>query len=154
MEELIIFLHKEKLDVSLLLFRTREKYTAWDVTEGLCVWTRLCVSQVAVTFAVGSEVGLQSSSDFSQMGKPFLMGTVALGKLQLCAIKLTVFLFFVFFFLSLCLCGPFPVCCTAKDVEANDGLTFHSSCYQNWNFITWTDLLRNEKTSCLNGLQV
>ncbi|KAK1896906.1 Pyrophosphoryl-undecaprenol N-acetylglucosamine transferase, partial [Dissostichus eleginoides] len=35
--------------------------------------------KVAVTFAVGSEVGLQSSSDFSQMGKPFLMGTVALG---------------------------------------------------------------------------
>ncbi|KAI4828648.1 hypothetical protein KUCAC02_022727, partial [Chaenocephalus aceratus] len=37
------------------------------------------VEPVAVTFAVGSEVGLQSSSDFSQMGKPFLMGTVALG---------------------------------------------------------------------------
>ncbi|CAL8395635.1 unnamed protein product [Boreogadus saida] len=34
---------------------------------------------VAVTFVVGSEVGLQSSADFSQMGKPFLMGTVALG---------------------------------------------------------------------------
>lgn len=59
------------------------------------VCIRLCVSQVAVTFAVGSEVGLQSSSDFSQMGKPFLMGTVALGKLQLCAIKLTFFLFFL-----------------------------------------------------------
>lgn len=57
----------------------------------MCI--RLCVSQVAVTFAVGSEVGLQSSSDFSQMGKPFLMGTVALGKLQLCAIKLTFFIF-------------------------------------------------------------
>ncbi|XP_067454042.1 uncharacterized protein si:ch211-51h4.2 isoform X1 [Thunnus thynnus] len=39
----------------------------------------LLVVTVAVTFAVGSEVGLQSSSDFSQMGKPFLMGTVALG---------------------------------------------------------------------------
>lgn len=42
--------------------------------------TNLPVSQVAVTFAVGSEVGLQSSSDFGQMGKPFLMGTVALGE--------------------------------------------------------------------------
>ncbi|XP_062250778.1 uncharacterized protein si:ch211-51h4.2 [Platichthys flesus] len=39
----------------------------------------LLMVTVAVTFAVGSEVGLQSSSDFSQMGKPFLMGTVALG---------------------------------------------------------------------------
>ncbi|XP_039462576.1 uncharacterized protein si:ch211-51h4.2 isoform X3 [Oreochromis aureus] len=38
----------------------------------------LLIVTVAVTFAVGSEVGLQSSSDFSQMGKPFLMGTVAL----------------------------------------------------------------------------
>lgn len=35
---------------------------------------------MAVTFAVGSEVGLESSSDFGQMGKPFLMGTVALGE--------------------------------------------------------------------------
>ncbi|XP_039984569.1 uncharacterized protein si:ch211-51h4.2 [Xiphias gladius] len=39
----------------------------------------LLIVTVAVTFAVGSEVGLQSSNDFSQMGKPFLMGTVALG---------------------------------------------------------------------------
>ncbi|XP_038131434.1 uncharacterized protein LOC119776876 [Cyprinodon tularosa] len=39
----------------------------------------LLIVTVVVTFAVGSEVGLQSSSDFSQMGKPFLMGTVALG---------------------------------------------------------------------------
>ncbi|XP_034438052.1 uncharacterized protein si:ch211-51h4.2 [Hippoglossus hippoglossus] len=39
----------------------------------------LLMVTVAVTFAVGSEVGLQSSNDFSQMGKPFLMGTVALG---------------------------------------------------------------------------
>ncbi|XP_036969595.1 uncharacterized protein si:ch211-51h4.2 isoform X2 [Acanthopagrus latus] len=39
----------------------------------------LLIVTVAVTFAVGSEVGLQSSSDFRQMGKPFLMGTVALG---------------------------------------------------------------------------
>ncbi|XP_034071904.1 uncharacterized protein si:ch211-51h4.2 isoform X2 [Gymnodraco acuticeps] len=39
----------------------------------------LLIVTVAVTFAVGSEVGLQSSSDFTQMGKPFLMGTVALG---------------------------------------------------------------------------
>ncbi|XP_029988009.1 uncharacterized protein LOC115417931 [Sphaeramia orbicularis] len=39
----------------------------------------LLIVTVAVTFAVGSEVGLHSSSDFSQMGKPFLMGTVALG---------------------------------------------------------------------------
>ncbi|XP_038572758.1 uncharacterized protein si:ch211-51h4.2 isoform X2 [Micropterus salmoides] len=39
----------------------------------------MLIVTVAVTFAVGSEVGLQSSSDFSQMGKPFLMGTVALG---------------------------------------------------------------------------
>lgn len=45
----------------------------------VCVCVSLC-SQVAVTFAVGSEVGLQSSSDFRQMGKPFLMGTVALGE--------------------------------------------------------------------------
>ncbi|XP_035508667.1 uncharacterized protein LOC118321455 [Morone saxatilis] len=43
----------------------------------------LLIVTVAVTFAVGSEVGLQSSSDFSQMGKPFLMGTVALGENQL-----------------------------------------------------------------------
>lgn len=46
--------------------------------------SRVCVCvnapQVAVTFVVGSEVGQQSSSDFSQMGKPFLMGTVALGE--------------------------------------------------------------------------
>ncbi|XP_034036743.1 uncharacterized protein LOC117519560 [Thalassophryne amazonica] len=39
----------------------------------------LLIVTVAVTFALGSEVGLQSTSDFSQMGKPFLMGTVALG---------------------------------------------------------------------------
>ncbi|KAK2836034.1 hypothetical protein Q5P01_016518 [Channa striata] len=39
----------------------------------------LLIVTVAVTFAVGTEVGLQSSSDFRQMGKPFLMGTVALG---------------------------------------------------------------------------
>ncbi|XP_035997508.1 uncharacterized protein si:ch211-51h4.2 isoform X2 [Fundulus heteroclitus] len=39
----------------------------------------LLIVTVVVTFAVGSEVGLQSSSDFTQMGKPFLMGTVALG---------------------------------------------------------------------------
>ncbi|KAG7280740.1 hypothetical protein CRUP_037670 [Coryphaenoides rupestris] len=39
----------------------------------------LLIVTVAVTFALGSEVGLQSSTDFSQMGKPFLMGTVALG---------------------------------------------------------------------------
>ncbi|CAL8307549.1 unnamed protein product [Lota lota] len=39
----------------------------------------LLIVTVSVTFAVGSEVGLQSSADFSQMGKPFLMGTVALG---------------------------------------------------------------------------
>ncbi|XP_030228807.1 uncharacterized protein si:ch211-51h4.2 [Gadus morhua] len=39
----------------------------------------LLIVTVAVTFVVGSEVGLQSSADFSQMGKPFLMGTVALG---------------------------------------------------------------------------
>ncbi|XP_026201755.1 uncharacterized protein si:ch211-51h4.2 isoform X2 [Anabas testudineus] len=39
----------------------------------------LLIVTVAVTFAVGSEVHLQSSSDFRQMGKPFLMGTVALG---------------------------------------------------------------------------
>ncbi|KAJ3599134.1 hypothetical protein NHX12_033097, partial [Muraenolepis orangiensis] len=39
----------------------------------------LLIVTVAVTFVVGSEVGLQSSTDFSQMGKPFLMGTVALG---------------------------------------------------------------------------
>lgn len=52
------------------------------VTGELCVC--VYVSQVAVTFAVGSEVHLQSSSDFRQMGKPFLMGTVALGKKHLC----------------------------------------------------------------------
>lgn len=39
----------------------------------------LLIVTVVVTFAVGSEVGLHSSSDFSQIGKPFLMGTVALG---------------------------------------------------------------------------
>lgn len=44
-----------------------------------------------MTFAVGSEVGLQSSSDFSQMGKPFLMGTVALGETQLCSSSLPFF---------------------------------------------------------------
>lgn len=49
----------------------------------LCGCVCMCMPQVAVTFAVGSEVGLQSSSDFSQMGKPFLMGTVALGKSDL-----------------------------------------------------------------------
>lgn len=64
-----------------------------------------------MTFAVGSEVGLQSSSDFSQMGKPFLMGTVALGKTGLSS------------FLSLCLCG-------FSFAEAAGGLTFQSSCYQ------------------------
>ena len=55
----------------------------------VCLHAYVCVSvcvfvslfQVAVTFVVGSEVGLQSSADFSQMGKPFLMGTVALGEL-------------------------------------------------------------------------
>ncbi|XP_024909985.1 uncharacterized protein LOC103376826 [Cynoglossus semilaevis] len=39
----------------------------------------LLIVTVAVTLAVGSEVGLESSSDFRHIGKPFLMGTVALG---------------------------------------------------------------------------
>ncbi|KAK6314064.1 hypothetical protein J4Q44_G00155230 [Coregonus suidteri] len=36
-------------------------------------------TRVAVTFAVGSEVQQETTNDFSQIGKPFLMGTVALG---------------------------------------------------------------------------
>lgn len=64
----------------------------------VCVWLCVCTrSQVAVTFAVGSEVGLQSSSDFRQMGKPFLMGTVALGEISALSI------FFFFSFVSFCL---------------------------------------------------
>lgn len=76
-----------------------------QIQNSLCVcvraWVRACVclrSQVAVTFAVGSEVGLQSSSDFRQMGKPFLMGTVALGE------KSALSIFFFFF-----LCVFFPL---------------------------------------------
>ncbi|KAL2089717.1 hypothetical protein ACEWY4_014405 [Coilia grayii] len=37
------------------------------------------VPKVAVTFVVGSEVQQETTNDFSQIGKPFLMGTVALG---------------------------------------------------------------------------
>ncbi|XP_048028134.1 uncharacterized protein si:ch211-51h4.2 isoform X2 [Megalobrama amblycephala] len=39
----------------------------------------LLVITVAVTFVVGSEVHQETTNDFSQIGKPFLMGTVALG---------------------------------------------------------------------------
>ncbi|XP_046892966.1 uncharacterized protein LOC124478657 [Hypomesus transpacificus] len=39
----------------------------------------MLIVTVAVTFAVGSEVHLKSTNDFRQIGKPFLMGTVALG---------------------------------------------------------------------------
>ncbi|XP_051768130.1 uncharacterized protein si:ch211-51h4.2 isoform X2 [Ctenopharyngodon idella] len=38
----------------------------------------LLVITVAVTFVVGSEVHQETTNDFSQIGKPFLMGTVAL----------------------------------------------------------------------------
>ncbi|XP_051957086.1 uncharacterized protein si:ch211-51h4.2 [Xyrauchen texanus] len=39
----------------------------------------LLVITVVVTFVVGSEVHLETTNDFTQIGKPFLMGTVALG---------------------------------------------------------------------------
>ncbi|XP_036410857.1 uncharacterized protein si:ch211-51h4.2 isoform X2 [Megalops cyprinoides] len=39
----------------------------------------LLIVTVAVTFTVGSEVHQEMTNDFSQIGKPFLMGTVALG---------------------------------------------------------------------------
>ncbi|XP_058257565.1 uncharacterized protein si:ch211-51h4.2 isoform X3 [Hemibagrus wyckioides] len=39
----------------------------------------LLIITVAVTFVVGSEVHQESKNDFTQIGKPFLMGTVALG---------------------------------------------------------------------------
>ncbi|XP_058846174.1 uncharacterized protein si:ch211-51h4.2 isoform X2 [Acipenser ruthenus] len=39
----------------------------------------LLMVTVAVTFVVGSEVKQEISNDFSYVGKPFLMGTVALG---------------------------------------------------------------------------
>ncbi|XP_064186048.1 uncharacterized protein si:ch211-51h4.2 isoform X1 [Anguilla rostrata] len=39
----------------------------------------MLIVTVSVTFAVGSEVHQQMTNDFSQIGKPFLMGTVALG---------------------------------------------------------------------------
>ncbi|XP_056590166.1 uncharacterized protein si:ch211-51h4.2 isoform X2 [Triplophysa dalaica] len=39
----------------------------------------LLVITVAVTFVVGSEVHQETTNDFTQIGKPFLMGTVALG---------------------------------------------------------------------------
>ncbi|KAG5851511.1 hypothetical protein ANANG_G00094190, partial [Anguilla anguilla] len=39
----------------------------------------MLIVTVSVTFAVGSEVHQEMTNDFSQIGKPFLMGTVALG---------------------------------------------------------------------------
>nr|XP_046156711.1 uncharacterized protein si:ch211-51h4.2 isoform X1 [Oncorhynchus gorbuscha] len=39
----------------------------------------MLIITVAVTFALGSEVQQETTNDFSQIGKPFLMGTVALG---------------------------------------------------------------------------
>lgn len=60
-----------------------------------------CVSQIAVTFAVGSEVSLQSSGDFSRMGKPFLMVTVALGEnrfLFLFSVEIFALFLFIFFY--------------------------------------------------------
>ncbi|XP_072515930.1 uncharacterized protein [Salminus brasiliensis] len=39
----------------------------------------LLIITVAVTFFVGSEVHQETTNDFTQIGKPFLMGTVALG---------------------------------------------------------------------------
>ncbi|XP_060720767.1 uncharacterized protein si:ch211-51h4.2 [Tachysurus vachellii] len=39
----------------------------------------LLIITVAVTFVVGSEVHQETKNDFTQIGKPFLMGTVALG---------------------------------------------------------------------------
>lgn len=74
--------------------------TAPSENTKLFVCVCLCLrSQVAVTFAVGSEVGLQSTSDFRQMGKPFLMGTVALGEKSSLSI--------LFFFFPLCLFASF-----------------------------------------------
>ncbi|XP_027025485.2 uncharacterized protein si:ch211-51h4.2 isoform X2 [Tachysurus fulvidraco] len=39
----------------------------------------LLIITVVVTFVVGSEVHQETKNDFTQIGKPFLMGTVALG---------------------------------------------------------------------------
>ncbi|KAJ8278825.1 hypothetical protein COCON_G00058910 [Conger conger] len=39
----------------------------------------MLIITVSVTFVVGSEVRQETTNDFSQIGKPFLMGTVALG---------------------------------------------------------------------------
>ena len=50
----------------------------------------LCVLQTCVTFFVGMTVGRSISNDFSYIGAPFLMGTVALGmcwKIQNCAMQ-------------------------------------------------------------------
>jgi len=40
-----------------------------------------CLYQVIITFIVGSEVHREIHNDFSASGEPFLMGTVALGKI-------------------------------------------------------------------------
>ena len=40
-----------------------------------------CASQTFVTFYVGLTVAQEVSNDFSHIGGPFLMGTVALGKI-------------------------------------------------------------------------
>lgn len=47
-----------------------------------------------MTFVVGSEVHQESKNDFTQIGKPFLMGTVALGK------KEDILFFYLFIYYS------------------------------------------------------
>ncbi|KAL7854935.1 hypothetical protein SRHO_G00171250 [Serrasalmus rhombeus] len=50
--------------------------------NAVLLWARLSsvsFHKVAVTFVVGSEVHQETTNDFTQIGKPFLMGTVALG---------------------------------------------------------------------------
>ena len=85
----VIKIKISKIRLSVALHRRGELILCVFVRACAFACMRMCVSvcvfvslfQVAVTFVVGSEVGLQSSADFSQMGKPFLMGTVALGEL-------------------------------------------------------------------------
>ena len=45
------------------------------------------LSQVVVTFGVGAAVSNEITNDYAYMGQPFLMGTVALGKLGILTLE-------------------------------------------------------------------
>ena len=79
-------IHQQKCPLKLNVTWNENLYmsSVWDFVVlwlvHLVTLLVICLPKVAVTFALGSEVQQETTNDFSQIGKPFLMGTVALGK--------------------------------------------------------------------------